>query len=96
MLINKLIAQKKSISILINYINRFDMIFMLLTIVTVNSNIINTNCQSAGSSNSISITSTGDKTMEKFLDKLFHESVYNRRIRPFYTDTNSNWLNYFN
>ena len=26
----------------------------------------------------------GEKTMEQFLDRLLHESVYDRRIRPFY------------
>ena len=28
-----------------------------------------------------------DKTMEKFLEQLLHESVYDRRVRPFYTDS---------
>lgn len=27
-----------------------------------------------------------EKTMEQFLDRLLHESVYDRRIRPFYSD----------
>jgi hypothetical protein len=30
-----------------------------------------------------------EKTMEQFLDRLLHESVYDRRIRPFYTDSKS-------
>jgi hypothetical protein len=30
-----------------------------------------------------------EKTMEQFLDRLLHESVYDRRIRPFYTDSRS-------
>ena len=33
--------------------------------------------------------SGSEKTMEQFLDKLLHESVYDRRIRPFYTDSKS-------
>lgn len=28
-----------------------------------------------------------EKTMEQFLDRLLHESVYDKRIRPFYTDS---------
>lgn len=30
-----------------------------------------------------------EKTMEQFLDRLLHESVYDKRIRPFYTDNKS-------
>ena len=30
-----------------------------------------------------------EKTMEQFLDRLLHESIYDRRIRPFYTDSKS-------
>ncbi|CAF0844269.1 unnamed protein product [Brachionus calyciflorus] len=43
-----------------------------------NQNLPNTN-QLVGS----------EKTMEQFLDRLLHESVYDRRIRPFYTDSKS-------
>lgn len=34
-----------------------------------------------------------ERTMEQFLDRLLHESVYDRRIRPFYTDSKSK-INY--
>jgi hypothetical protein len=36
-----------------------------------------------------------EKTMEQFLDRLLHESVYDRRIRPFYTESKSNQFAYF-
>ena len=32
-----------------------------------------------------------EKTMEQFLDRLLHESIYDRRIRPFYTDSKSKY-----
>ena len=35
-----------------------------------------------------------ERTMEQFLDRLLHESVYDRRIRPFYTDSKSNTLDF--
>ena len=31
----------------------------------------------------------GEKSMELFLDRLLHESVYDRRVRPFYKNDNS-------
>ena len=31
----------------------------------------------------------GEKSMELFLDRLLHESVYDRRVRPFYKSDNS-------
>jgi hypothetical protein len=36
-----------------------------------------------------------EKTMEQFLDRLLHESVYDRRIRPFYTDGKSKHFSFF-
>lgn len=32
----------------------------------------------------------GEKTMEEFLDRLLHHSVYDRRIRPFYKTSKEN------
>jgi hypothetical protein len=34
----------------------------------------------------------GEKTMEQFLDRLLHENIYDRRIRPFYRYENSGIL----
>ena len=34
----------------------------------------------------VPILSNANNTMENFLDKLLHESVYDRRIRPFFKD----------
>jgi hypothetical protein len=56
-----------------------------LIILFLNENVYPTNSQLIGS----------EKTMEQFLDRLLHESVYDRRIRPFYTDGKSNKLNFF-
>ena len=36
-----------------------------------------------------------EKTMEQFLDRLLHESVYDKRIRPFYTDNKSKLYNIY-
>jgi hypothetical protein len=37
----------------------------------------------------------GEKTMEQFLDRLLHESVYDRRVRPFYKSGRGTFLNFF-
>ena len=39
--------------------------------------------------------SGGEKTMEQFLDRLLHESVYDRRIRPFYKYGKGNYQFYY-
>jgi len=55
---------------------KFSLMFML---IVLNENISLILSQLVGS----------EKTMEQFLDRLLHESVYDRRIRPFYTDSKS-------
>ncbi len=37
----------------------------------------------------------GEKTMEKFLDRLLHESVYDRRVRPFYRSGKSDYCIFY-
>ena len=52
---------------------------LMLMLIVLNENISLILSQLVGS----------EKTMEQFLDRLLHESVYDRRIRPFYTDSKS-------
>jgi hypothetical protein len=59
--------------------------YFLIVMLILNENISLILSQLVGS----------EKTMEQFLDRLLHESVYDRRIRPFYTDSKSNY-NYSN
>jgi hypothetical protein len=54
----------------------------ILVLVILNNQILPNLSQLVGS----------EKTMEQFLDRLLHESVYDRRIRPFYTDSKSKCL----
>jgi hypothetical protein len=61
---------------------RLNTIFLLILII--NQNVCPIFSQLVGS----------EKTMEQFLDRLLHESVYDRRIRPFYTDSKSNFLRF--
>ena len=60
---------------------KFSLMFML---IVLNENISLILSQLVGS----------EKTMEQFLDRLLHESVYDRRIRPFYTDSKSKQISY--
>jgi hypothetical protein len=53
--------------------------YFLIVMLILNENISLILSQLVGS----------EKTMEQFLDRLLHESVYDRRIRPFYTDSKS-------
>jgi hypothetical protein len=55
---------------------------MFLLLMMLNQHILSHLSQLVGS----------EKTMEQFLDRLLHESVYDRRIRPFYTDSKSKKL----
>ena len=36
-----------------------------------------------------------EKTIEQFLDRLLHPNNYDRRIRPFYSDSKGKLLKYF-
>lgn len=65
--------------------NHYSLNALIYSIILIlNQNVYLTNSQLIGS----------EKTMEQFLDRLLHESVYDRRIRPFYTDGKSNifWI----
>jgi hypothetical protein len=65
------------------YYNHYSLKALIyLIILFLNQNVYPTNSQLIGS----------EKTMEQFLDRLLHESVYDRRIRPFYTDGKSNYI----
>lgn len=52
-------------------------VLYILCLLILNLNVLPIDSQLVGS----------EKTMEQFLDRLLHESVYDRRIRPFYTDS---------
>lgn len=67
-----------NIAIFIHYLVNVKLSLLLILII-LNENISLILSQLVGS----------EKTMEQFLDRLLHESVYDRRIRPFYTDSKS-------
>ena len=60
--------------------------YFLITILILNYNVYPVFSQLSGR----------EKTMEQFLDRLLHESVYDKRIRPFYTDNKSKIKRIFN
>lgn len=60
-------------------LNRLHVVFLLNLVILYEHTLKPTFSQLMGS----------ERTMEQFLDRLLHESVYDRRIRPFYKDSKS-------
>ena len=70
----------KTTSAVVEFLNKYSSMLVVIFLLIVSSRPCSS--QLVGS----------ERTMEQFLDRLLHESVYDRRIRPFYTDSKSKFF----